>query len=107
MTDQELKRLSRAELLEMLVEQSALCDSLRKQLDEAKAALADRKIVLERAGTMAEAALRLSGVFEAVDRAAALYLENIQRMNQEIEDVQAEHHAVAEEEADEAEEDKG
>lgn len=80
MTDRELKRLSREELLEMLLEQTELCDSLQRKLDEALAKLHDREIIMEHAGTMAEAAIKLSGVFEAADKAAALYLENIKRM---------------------------
>lgn len=77
MTDNELRRLSRAELLEMLLAQMKENEKLQKHLDEAKAALSDRKIDIDRAGTLAEAALKLNGVFEAADRAARQYLENI------------------------------
>lgn len=80
MTDEELRRLSRSELLEMLIGQMEENEKLRRRLKRAKAALADRKIAIEEAGTMAEAALRLNDVFEAADRAAKLYLENIRRM---------------------------
>lgn len=90
MTNQELKKLSRAELLEMLIEQSELCEELKKKLDQALKALQDRKIIIESAGTMAEAAIKLSGVFEAADRAAEVYLENIQRMERELEAIRAE-----------------
>lgn len=83
MTNKELRRLSRAELLEMLVEQMEENEILKERLEEAKKALADRKIVIEQAGTLAEAALRLNGVFEAADQAAQQYLENIRNMAQE------------------------
>lgn len=82
MTDKELRRLSRAELLEMLLVEIEKNQELKKQLQEAREALADRRIGIEQAGTMAEAALRLNGVFEAADRAAAQYLENIRQMEQ-------------------------
>ena len=36
---------------------------------------------------MAEAALRLNGVFEAADRAAQQYLENIRRMAEESREI--------------------
>lgn len=80
MTDKELRRMSRSELLEMLIAQIEENEKLRQSLDEAKKALSNRQIVIEQAGTMAEAALKLNGVFEAADQAARQYLENIRRM---------------------------
>ncbi len=41
---------------------------------------ADRRIRLREAGSIAEAALKLNGVFEAAQEAANQYLENIERM---------------------------
>ena len=40
----------------------------------------DRKIKLREAGSIAEASLKLSGIYEAAQKAADLYLENIERM---------------------------
>ena len=77
MTDKELRRLSRSVLLEMLISQMQENEKLKQSLEEANAALSNRRIVIEQAGTMAEAALRLNGVFEAADEAARQYLENI------------------------------
>lgn len=78
MTDRELKRLSRAELLEMLIAISKENDSLREQLAETQQKLDDRNIAIEECGTMAEAVLRLNGVFEAAQNACQQYLENLQ-----------------------------
>lgn len=86
MTDRELRRLSRAELLEMLIAQIEENERLNQKLQEAQAALADRKIAIDQAGTLAEAALQLNGVFEAADQAARQYLENIRCMGQESRD---------------------
>lgn len=80
MTDKEWKRLSRGELLELLIAQMEENEKLKKRLAKAKAELADRQILIEEAGTMAEAALKLNGVFEAADQAARQYLENVRRM---------------------------
>ncbi len=77
MTDKELKRLSRAELLEMLIEQMKENEDLRSQLEEANKKLDNRKIIIENSGSIAEAALKLNGVFEAAEKAAEQYLENI------------------------------
>ena len=79
MTDRELRKLSRAELLEMLLIQSKEVDRLSKELDEANRKLDDRKILLENSGSIAEAALKLNGVFEAAQMAADQYLENIRQ----------------------------
>lgn len=79
MTDKELRKLSRAELLEMLIEQIEENESLRSQLNEANEKLNDRKIIIESSGSIAEAALRLNGVFEAAEKAAEQYLENVRR----------------------------
>lgn len=77
MTDQELRHLSRSELLELLIAQMEENRKLKKGLKEARTALSNRQIRMEHAGSMAEAALRLNGVFEAADRAARQYLANI------------------------------
>lgn len=80
MTDKELRRLSRGELLEMLLEQAKEVEQLREELDQAKAQLASREIAIQNAGSIAEAALQLNGVFQAAEKAAAQYLENVSRI---------------------------
>lgn len=80
MTDKELKRLSRSELLEMLIAQIEENQKLNRHLAQAREALQNRQISLESAGSIAEAALRLSGVFEAADRAAQQYLDSVRAM---------------------------
>lgn len=72
-----LKKLSRQDLLEMLIEEEKRIDQLEKELAEAKAKLEDRKIRIETSGSIAEAALKLSGIFEAAQAAADQYLENL------------------------------
>lgn len=80
MTEKELRRLSRRELLEMLIVQTTENERLKEELQQARKELSGRQLIQERAGSMAEASLRLNGVFEAADRAAWQYLENIRRM---------------------------
>lgn len=79
MTDKEVRKLSRAQLLEMMVAQAKEIEELKKSLEEARQQLANRNIEIQEAGSIAEAALRLNGVFEAAQKAADQYLENIQR----------------------------
>lgn len=80
MTDKELKRLSRAELLELLLEQVEENEALRAEAAELKRQLADRIIVMENAGSIAEAALRLNGVFEAAEAAAKQYVDSLKEL---------------------------
>lgn len=77
MTDRELKRLSRADLLEMLIELSKENERLRTELVKTQQQLADRIVLLEEAGSIAEASLRLNGIFEAAQNACEQYIENI------------------------------
>ena len=77
MTDKELRGLSRRELLELLIAREKENQQLRQELDDARAELNKRQIDVAKAGTMAEAALLLNGIFDAADRAALQYLENI------------------------------
>lgn len=77
MTEKELKKLNRKQLLELLLKQTERADQLEQELDEAKKQLEDRRIAELEAGSIAEAALKLSGVFEAAQKAADLYLDNV------------------------------
>lgn len=78
MTDRELRRLNRKELLEILILQRKEISRLEEELGQAKIHLEDRRIRVSRAGSLAEAAVELNGVFQAAQAAADQYLENIQ-----------------------------
>ena len=81
MTDKELRRLSRSDLLELLLVQRKENEQLRCILDQTQAQLADRTIRLDNVGSIAEASLQLSGIFEAAQDSCQYYLDNIKRMN--------------------------
>ncbi|MBR2811224.1 MAG: hypothetical protein IKD69_07575 [Solobacterium sp.] len=81
MQDRDLQKLKRADLLEMLVELSKENDALKRELEEAQRKLEDRNIILREAGNIAEASLRLNGVFDAAQKAAEQYLENVRRLS--------------------------
>ena len=99
MTDKELKRLSRSELLEMLIQQSKELERLRKQLDAAQTALQNREIAITNAGSIAEAALQLNGVFTAAQDACQQYMENICHLSQNQERICAQRDAESQAEA--------
>lgn len=78
-TEKELRRLSRADLLEMLALQSKEVEKLQEEIADLRAQLKDRTIMIQESGSIAEASLKLNGVFEAAEQAALQYLENIKR----------------------------
>ena len=84
MTGDELKKLNRSDLLEMLLELANENKRLQSEIDELQTRLADRDLKCENLGSIAEASLALNGIFEAADKAAAQYLENAQRKAAEI-----------------------
>lgn len=77
MTDKELQRLGRRELLEMLIAQSRELKALQEKYDEAEKALQSKAIAINSSGSIAEAALKLNGVFEAAQAACRQYVDNI------------------------------
>lgn len=74
MTDKELKKLNRSQLLELLVDQSREIDRLQSALNEANRKLAKRELDLSRCGSIAEASLAITEMFERAQEAADLYL---------------------------------
>ena len=83
MTDKELKKLSRAELLELLLIQTRDSESLRRQLDAAEQELKNRELRIREAGSLANAAMEINGVLFSAQKAAQQYLYNIARMEEE------------------------
>lgn len=76
-----------AESASLAAAQAQQIAELRGQLAEAERKLREKQIVCERAGTMAEAAMTLSGVYKAADEAAAQYLENIRAFTEQQREV--------------------
>lgn len=75
MTEKELKKLTRYQLLELLIVQTERADKLEQQLKKVQGRLNNQEIQMTVLGSIAEASLQLSGVFEAAQKAADQYLE--------------------------------
>ncbi|MBR0381087.1 MAG: hypothetical protein IJH71_01455 [Eubacterium sp.] len=82
MTDQELRKLKRSELLQIMVAQGRRIEELEKELQEKEQQLKDKRILLQESGNIAEAALKLNRIFEDAQEAAEQYLMNIQRLGE-------------------------
>ncbi|HEL2422547.1 DNA repair protein [Streptococcus suis] len=72
-----LRKLKRIELYEIMLAQSEEIDCLRNQLEKIKTELADRRIMISQSGSIAEASMRLTNIFEEAQKAADLYLYNV------------------------------
>ena len=85
MTPKELKRLSRNDLLEMMLDLSKENEMLRNENKQLSTQLNARNITIENCGSLAEAALQLNGIFQAAETACAQYTENIHNRSAELE----------------------
>ena len=79
MTEYELKKLNRAELLELLLEQERENNRLRIEIRDLRMKLEDRDINIVESGNIAEASLKIHAVFEAAQMAAETFLRNVKR----------------------------
>jgi len=87
MTDRELKKLSRSELLDMLIYQAEENKKLREELESSRLELLKREIAIEKSGSLAEASMYISNLFDSADNAAKIYLENIEQRKRETDEI--------------------
>lgn len=87
MTEKELKKLNRYQLLELIIIQSEQIQELQEQLQQAQAQIDAQDIRITEAGSIAEASLQLSGIFEAAQAAADIYLENVRRQTADADSI--------------------
>ena len=79
MNEKDFRKLKRLELYEIMLAQAEEIDDLRAQLAAAKKELENKRIDIQQSGSIAEASLKLTNVFEEAQKAADLYLSNIKR----------------------------
>ncbi len=84
----ELRRMKRRDLLEILLEQSKENEDQRlllavqkKKIMHLEQRLEDRRIDIAQAGSLAEASLKLNGIFDAAQAAAQQYLDNLKTVD--------------------------
>lgn len=85
MTEKDMKKLNRYQLLELLVIQSEQVKELQHQIEEMQKLVDSREIQMSVVGSIAEASLQLGGVFTAAQKSAEIYLEAVQERVAEIE----------------------
>ena len=85
MTEKELRKLSRYQLLELLIIQTERANDLEQKLQEALEKLESRDQQIDTLGSITEAALHLSNVFEAAQNAADLYVNAAKERSEALE----------------------
>ena len=77
MDDKEFRKLRREDLIEIIYQYQRREQRLIAENENLRAQLEDRRIRMEKTGSIAEASLALSGIFAAAQRAADLYLQSV------------------------------
>ena len=88
MADTQLRHLSRLELIDIIYELQKQNQAAAEEIEQLRKALDEKELRLANAGSIAEAALSLNGVFEAAQAAADQYLLSVRAL--QAQDVAAE-----------------
>ena len=96
MTEKELKKLNRYQLLEIILMQAEELEKVTAELEQTKAQLEDKQIKATRVGDIAQASLALAGVFEAAQSAADIYVEAVKQYAEKADEIIANAHLEAE-----------
>ena len=85
MTDKEFKRLSRAQLIEIIYQLQLQIDELTERNQAIEKELTDKRLRIDNAGNLAEAALEINNCFLSAQNAAEHYLNEIKVIREETE----------------------
>ena len=85
MTDKEFKRLTRAQLIDIIYQLQLEIDKLNEQKQALENELADKRLRLSNAGNIAQAALEINDCFRSTQNAAEQYLNEIKALREEAE----------------------
>lgn len=77
MTDKEFRRLSRAELIEIIYQLKKNEETLKNENAALRRQVADRRLKISNAGSIAEATVALSGIFAIAQQTADMYVQNV------------------------------
>ena len=77
MRSRDCRHYSRRELIEIIYELERREERLERKLEKAREKLKERSIRMEQAGSLAEVAAIITGLFDAADETAAMYLSGV------------------------------
>lgn len=84
MRSRDCRHYSRRELIEIIYELERREERLQRKLDKARERLRERTVRMDRAGSLAEVAAVLSGLFEAADETASMYLDGVRAQAEDL-----------------------
>ena len=85
MTEKDLRKLNRYQLLELLLTQTERADKLQARLEILEKQTSGQELDATNFGSIAEASLQLQGVFQAAQNAADMYVDAAKKHAEEIE----------------------
>lgn len=85
MTDKDLKKLRREDLVEIILQLQGNEQQLNEKLEAAQKQLNDKNLKISEAGSIAEATARLNGLFEAAQATADDYVAQVRLKNSDAE----------------------
>lgn len=86
MTDKEFKRLSKAQLLDVIYQLQLQVDELTEQKKSLENELKDKRLRMSKVGNLAEAALEMNDCFQNAQKAAEQYLSEVRIIREETEE---------------------
>ena len=85
MTEKDLRKLNRYQLLELLIIQTRRTEELEAQLAQARQELESRQIKMKNIGSVAEASVQMTGLLDAAQKTADFFLEAAMQRIEEME----------------------
>ena len=85
MEKNKLRKISKKELLEIMLNQAKRIKELEQELNKTQAKLDSKKIIIEETGSLAEASLKLNNVFETAQHAIEQYKYNVEEQCKKLE----------------------
>ncbi|MGP1543478.1 MAG: DNA repair protein [Candidatus Fimenecus sp.] len=79
-----LKKLNRRELLQLLLEASEENQKLKKENKRLEDKLSDTKLIFSKAGSLADAAAQVSSLLNAAQKTADIYIKSIKATAKQI-----------------------
>ena len=85
MTDKEFRRLSRAQLIEIIYQLQIELDKANEEKQVLEGKLADKRLRFKEVGNIADAALVINECFRSAQNAAEQYLDEIKAIREDAE----------------------
>lgn len=90
MTDKEFKHLKRSDLIYIIYEYQKKQEELIKENEELREKLSEKEMKISNAGSLAEVAAKLNGLFEAAQQTADDYMSQLEHTAAEAAEKKAE-----------------